>query len=110
MRAEPRQLAPVRHRIAEVLRASRRSDAHVWRVTVVACELLTLSIEQGNSADITLRLLAGADGTRVEVIDALPNAPAFDSLHGRLVVRAASSWGVLREPPGVRTLWCDVAR
>ena len=44
IRAEPTQLAPLRHRIAALLHAMNRSDAHVWRVSIAASELLTLSI------------------------------------------------------------------
>lgn len=109
VRPEPSQLSAIRRRIAETLHELPRSDVHVWRVTVAACELLTLSMEQGSAAEITLRLEPRADATRVEVVDALPEALAFDTLHGRIVLRVAESWGVLRGDDGQRTLWCDVA-
>ena len=107
---DPRQLAPVRHQIAALLQAEHQTDAHIWRVSVVASELLTLSIVQGNHDDVTLRLLSIGDVTRVELIDGLEHLSAFDSPHGRLVTRVASIWGVLRDPTGNRTVWCDVAR
>jgi len=109
MEAEPRQLVAVRERIAGMF--PDEAASHAWRVKLVACELLTLSIEQGATThDVVVRVIPTAEHTRVEIVDPLAAAPAFDSLHGRLIVRLAVAWGVLREPPGYRTLWCDVAR
>ena len=108
---DPRQLAPVRHQIAELLQAERQSDSHIWRVSVVASELLTMSIVQGNNAEVTLRLVATGDATRIELVDSLEHMSAFDSPHGRLVTRVASIWGVVRDDnTGHRTVWCDVTR
>ena len=110
IRAEPTQLAPLRHRIAALLHAMNRSDAHVWRVSIAASELLTLSIVQGSRESVTLRLLSLPEATRVELVDTLQHQPAFDTDHGRFVTRVASIWGVVRDPDGSRTVWCDVER
>lgn len=108
---DPRQLAPVRHQITELLQAERQSDSHIWRVSVVVSELLTLSILQGNNDEVTLRLVATGDATRVELVDGLEHMSVFDSPHGRLVTRVSSIWGVVRDDAaGQRTVWCDVAR
>jgi hypothetical protein len=108
---DPRQLAPVRHQITELLQEEHQPDGHIWRVAVVASELLTLSIVQGSHDDVTLRLVATGDATRVELIDGLEHMSAFDSPHGRLVSRVASICGVVRDDvTGRRTVWCDVSR
>jgi hypothetical protein len=107
---DPDQLAPVRRQIAVLLQAQDQSESHIWRVSVVASELLTLSIVQGSREEVTLRLLSLGDATRVELVDGLEHMSAFDSSHGRLAIRVASMWGVLREPSGNRTVWCDIAR
>lgn len=108
--ADPGELAPVRHRIAAVLHAQHRTDAHIWRVSVVASELLTLSIAQGNDHSAILRLSALPDVTRVELVDHLQHLSVFDSPQGRLVTRVASIWGVMRDDAGYRTVWCDVTQ
>jgi hypothetical protein len=110
VRADPRQLAPVRHRIGALLRALHRTDDHIWRVSVVANELLALSIHQGNDRGATLRLLTLPDATRIELVDDLQDLAAFESEPGRIVTRVASIWGVVRDPAGTRTVWCDVER
>jgi hypothetical protein len=110
VRAEPRQLAPVRHRIAALLDAHERSAAHIWRVTIVATELLSLSISQGNARSATLRLVAMPDATRIELVDDLEQLAAFDSDQGRIVTQVATIYGVIRDPSGTRTVWCDIER
>jgi hypothetical protein len=106
--ADPGELAPVRHRIAALLHELDRSDTHIWRVMVVASELLALSISQGNERYAVLRLSTTAEGTRIELVDDLQQAAAFESDRGLLVTRVASFWGVMRDPAGTRTVWCDV--
>jgi hypothetical protein len=108
--ADAQQLAPVRHRIRALLRSLRVGDDHVWRVTVVANELLALSIRQGNRGAATLRLQSFPEGTRIELVDPLRDLPAFEAEQGRIVVKVADIWGVVRDPTGTRTVWCDVAR
>jgi hypothetical protein len=108
--ADPGELAPLRHQIATLLRERRRNETHIWRVTMVASELLALSISQGNEGRAVVRLSAVPEGTRVELVDELPQAAAFDSDAGLIVTRVASFWGVLRDPAGTRTVWCDVGR
>jgi hypothetical protein len=110
VRPEPRQLAPVRRQVTDALRGEQRSDNHIWLVSVAVSELLTLSMRQGARTPMTLRLMPSHDATRVEVIDDVRNAPAFDSTQGQVVVRVSSFWGVVREPAGHRTLWCDISR
>jgi hypothetical protein len=108
VRADPRQLAPVRHRVIALLRSLHRSDEHVWRVSIVTNELLALSIRQGNRATATLRLLSFPESTRVELVDDLQDLAAFDAEPGRIVTRVADIWGVVRDQEGTRTVWCDV--
>ena len=108
--ADPGELAPVRHRIAAILHAQHRTDAHIWRVSVVVSELLTLSIMQGNEHSATLRLSALPEVTRVELVDHLQHLSVFDSPQGQLVTRIASIWGVMRDADGYRTIWCDVTQ
>jgi hypothetical protein len=110
VRADAGELAPVRHRIAAELHTMDRSDAHIWRVALVASELLALSIRQGNDRHAMLRLSSLAEATRVELVDDLQQLAAFDSDTGWLVTRVAAFWGVLRDPDGTRTVWCDVTR
>jgi hypothetical protein len=108
---DPGQLAPVRHQISQLLEAEHQSDGHIWRVSVVASELLTLSIVQGSHDAVTLRLVSTGDATRVELVDGLEHMSAFDSPHGRLVSRVGTICGVVRDDvTGRRTVWCDVAR
>ena len=107
---DARELSLVRHQIAELMEELHESETHIWRVSVVASELLTLSIVQGNHDLATLRLTRLGDATRVELTDGLEHMTAFDSPHGRLITRVASIWGVLREPVGNRTVWCDITR
>jgi hypothetical protein len=106
--ADPGELAPLRHEIAAMLRDRARSETHIWRVMMVASELLAQSISQGNEGRVVVRLSAMPEGTRVELVDELQQAAAFDSDSGLLVTRVASFWGVLRDPAGTRTVWCDV--
>lgn len=108
VRAEPHQLAPVRHRVADYLRARRFAETHVWRVNLAACEFLTLSIEQGVRTEVTLRVIPSPGTTRIEVVDRLTHEPAFETMHGHVVLRIATSWGVLRGS-STRVLWCDVS-
>lgn len=110
VRAEPRELARIREHVGEALRSRGRSDDHRWRVSLVASELLTLSMLQGNRDRAVLRVVDLPDATRVELVDLLRDNPAFDNDSGRLVTRLAAIWGVVREPSGTRTVWCDVRR
>lgn len=110
VRAEPRELARIRAHVAEVLRTRGRTDDHRWRVGLVASELLTLSMSQGNRDRAVLRVVELPDATRVELVDRLRDDRAFDNDSGRLVTRVAAIWGVVRGPSGTRTVWCDVRR
>lgn len=110
VQAEPRELARVRVRVGEALRARGRTEDHRRRVSLVASELPTLSMLQGNETGAVLRVVELADGTRVELVDRLAGDAAFDDDSGHLVTRLASIRGVVREPSGTRTVWCDVGR
>jgi len=105
---EPAQLAPTRHLVAEELHGLGRSEGHIWRVSTVASELLTISISQGCDAPAVLRLDVRPEATRIELVDTLDHLPAFDSPSGRLVTRIASIWGVVRDAGRTRTIWCDI--
>jgi serine phosphatase RsbU (regulator of sigma subunit) len=82
----------------------------------VAAELLANAHQHG-APPIVVRLTGGAGSVRLEVSDASPSWPVVVSagagnMTGRglaLVDAVSTSWGVLREPDGGKTIWCELS-
>ena len=82
----------------------------------VAAELLANAHQHG-APPVVIRLAGRRGGVRFEVSDASPRWPvvvsaAAGNMTGRglaLVDALSSSWGVLREPAGGKTVWCELS-
>ena len=82
----------------------------------VAAELLANAYQHG-APPVVVRLAGSTGGVRFEVSDASPRWPvlvsaAAGNMTGRglaLIDALSSSWGVLREPTGGKTVWCELS-